>query len=134
MKRRREKKHYRSDRTYWWGLELDGRLIGSVCVVNVDDNDRKGMLGYCLARAFWSKGYATEAAKAVLDYMFTEVGLNRIEASHAVSNAASGRVLEKAGLLLEGRAKDYYFCNAGVQDSNLYGITKARYLRAKQEG
>jgi ribosomal-protein-alanine N-acetyltransferase len=121
-----------SERLYWWGIELGGGLIGSVCAVNVDDLHQKATLGYCLARRFWSKGYATEAVQAVLDYMFAEVGLNRVEASHAVGNISSGRVLQKAGLLLEGRAKDYLFFNAGVQDSNLYGITKAQYLRAKE--
>ena len=119
---------YASDRLYYWGIELAGKLIGSVCVVNVDDLHQKATLGYALARAFWSKGYATEAVQAVLRYMFREVGLNRIEASHAVSNSASGRVLEKAGLILEGRAKDYYFFNCGFQDSNLYAITKNEYL------
>lgn len=120
---------YRSDRMYQWGIELKGRLIGSASIVNVDDLDQKATLGYCLARAYWSNGYATEAVKAVLDYMFNEIGLNRIEASHAVNNIASGRVLEKAGMLLEGQAKDYYFSNAGFQDSRLFGITKAAYLR-----
>jgi len=118
---------YQSDRLYHWGIELEGKLIGYVCVVNVDDNDQKGLMGYALARNFWSKGYTTEAVKAVLRYMFTEIGLNRIEATHAVNNAASGRVLEKAGMIFEGRAKDYYFCNSEFQDSNLYAITKNEY-------
>jgi len=120
---------YRSEELYWWGIELRGQLIGSVCIVNIDSNDRKAALGFCLARKFWSKGYATEAVAAVLEFMFNDVGLNRIEASHSVNNKASGRVLEKAGLLLEGRAKDYYFCNSGFQDSNLYAITKAQHAK-----
>ena len=124
---------YESERLYHWGIELDGALIGSVCMVNVDDNDQKAVLGYCLAREFWSNGYATEAAKAVLEYAFCEINLNRIEASHSVNNSASGRVLEKVGMVLEGRAKDYYYCNAGFQDSNLYAITKEQYMRLKSE-
>ena len=123
---------YESERLYHWGIELAGMLIGSVCVVNVDDNDQKGLLGYCLARAFWSKGYTTEAVQAVLRYMFTEVGLNRIEATHAVGNTASGRVLQKVGLILEGRAKDYYFCSGEFQDSDLYAITKRIYLTSER--
>ena len=119
---------YKSDSTYQWGVELNGGLIGSVSIVGVDDYDQKAVMGYCLARDYWSKGYATEAVKAVLNYMFNEVGINRIEASHSVNNPASGRVLEKAGLLLEGCAKDYYYCNSGFQDSNLYGITKNQYI------
>ncbi len=121
---------YQSERLYHWGIELNGRLIGSVSIVNVDDNDQKALLGYCLAREFWSHGYTTEAVQAVLGYMFTEIGLNRIEASHSVNNTASERVLQKVGMILEGHAKDYYFCNSGFQDSNLYGITKKWYLNS----
>lgn len=120
---------YKSDSTYQWGIELNGKLIGSVSIVNVNDYDQKAILGYCLAREFWSNGYTTEAVKAVLQYMFIEIGLNRIEASHSINNIASGRVLEKIGMLLEGQSKDYYFCNSGFQDSRLFGITKEQYLR-----
>lgn len=120
---------YKSDYTYQWGIELTGKLIGSVSIVNINDYDQKAILGYCLARKFWSNGYTTEAVKAVLRYMFIEIGLNRIEASHSINNIASGRVLEKVGMFLEGQAKDYYFCNSGFQDSRLFGLTKEQYLR-----
>jgi ribosomal-protein-alanine N-acetyltransferase len=122
---------YQSDHTYQWGIELNGALIGSVSIVNVSDYDQKAVLGYCLARKFWSNGYATEAVKAVLNYIFSETGLNRVEASHSVNNIASGRVLEKAGMILEGQSRDYYFCNSGLQDSRLFGITKEQFLRIK---
>lgn len=122
---------YQSDRLYWWGIEHDGGLIGSICAVGVDDGDEKATLGYCLAREHWSQGYATEALKAVLAFLFEEVGFHRLEASHSVNNPASGRVLQKAGLLLEGHAKEYYRCAAGFQDSDLYGLTREDYLRGR---
>ena len=118
---------YESATAYQWGVECNGGLIGSVSIVGVDDFDHKATLGYCIARAFWSQGYATEAVKAVLAFMFQEVGLNRIEASHSVQNIASGRVLEKAGMKREGFAKEYYWCSLGFQDSQLYGITKNQF-------
>lgn len=118
---------YKSDLTYQWGIQFGDDLIGSVCIVNVSNYDQKATLGYCLAKEYWSKGYTTEAVKAVIDYIFLEIGLNRIEASHSVNNIASGRVLEKVGMVLEGYAKDYYFCNSGFQDSKLWAITKKDY-------
>lgn len=120
---------YKSDCTYQWGIELGGKLIGSVSIVNVNDYDQKATLGYCLARKYWSNGYTTEAVKSILRYMFVEIGLNRIEASHSINNIASGRVLEKVGMLLEGQSQDYYFCNSGFQDSRLFGVTKEQFLR-----
>jgi ribosomal-protein-alanine N-acetyltransferase len=122
---------YKSDCTYQWGIELSGRLIGSVSIAGINDFDQKALLGYCVARKYWSNGYATEAVKAVLRYMFSEIGLNRIEASHSVNNPASGRVLEKCGMLLEGQAKDYYLSNSGFQDSRLFGVTKEQYLQSE---
>lgn len=62
----------------------------SVCAVGVDDLDQKAVLGYCLARAYWSKGYTTEAVREVLRYLFEEIGLNRIEASHSVNSKLYG--------------------------------------------
>lgn len=120
---------YKSDYTYQWGIELNKTLIGSISIVNVDDFDQKAVMRYCIEKNFWSNGYATEAVKAVLKYMFIEIGINRIEASHSVNNKASGRVLEKAGMILEGHAKDYYYCNVGFQDSYLYGLTKGMYIK-----
>ena len=119
---------YENIRTYQWGIELTGRLIGSVSVVGVDDHDQKAVMGYCVARKHWSCGYATEAAKAVLTFMFLQVGVNRMEASHSVNNPASGRVLEKAGFLREGLARAYYRCGLGFQDSCLFGLTREDYL------
>jgi ribosomal-protein-alanine N-acetyltransferase len=124
----REVFHYELDDEYQWGIELDGCLIGSVSIVAVDNFDQKALLGYCIAKTFWSKGYATEAVRAVLEFMFSEVGINRIEASHSIRNVASGRVLEKAGLKREGLAKEYYYCSQGFQDSHLYGITRKEYF------
>ena len=53
--------------------------------------------GYCLGRAFWGQGYATEALAAVRDFWFDEVGGAWLGCCHAVENPASGRVMEKAG-------------------------------------
>ena len=124
---------YKSNYTYQWGIELNKELIGSISIINIDDFDQKAVMGYCIKRNFWGNGYATEAAKAVLEYMFNEVGLNRIEASHSVNNKASGRVLEKVGMILEGCAKEYYYSNIGFQDSNLYALTRGEYIKVKKE-
>ena len=124
---------YSSDRTYHWGIEYEGSLVGYVCAACVDDFDRKATLGYAVARACWSQGIATEAVREVLRFLFLEVGLNRVEASHSVNNPASGRVLEKCGLNREGLAREYYFSNSGVQDSYLYGLARTAYLDRGKE-
>lgn len=71
-------------------------------------------VGYCLSRKHWGKGIMTEAYREVLRYLFEEVGFHRIESSHAVPNPASGRGMEKCGLLYEGTfRKEFRLLSAG---------------------
>jgi RimJ/RimL family protein N-acetyltransferase len=59
-------------------------------------------LGYVLGRKFWGQGYMTEAVRAVVDYALAEPEVFRVWAVCDVENAASARVLEKAGMRREG--------------------------------
>ena len=58
-------------------------------------------LGYRLARRYWGRGYASEAAHATIDYGFNVLGLKRIVATIDPGNAASLRVAVKAGMVYE---------------------------------
>jgi len=59
---------------------------------------RVGILGYCLARSAWGRGYATEAARGLVDHGFRALGLTVVRALCDRRNAASIRVMEKVGL------------------------------------
>ncbi|HML46149.1 MAG TPA: GNAT family N-acetyltransferase [Clostridia bacterium] len=124
---------YASNQTYRWGVCLrDGTLIGTVGVSGMDERDERAEIAYCLGRAYWGQGYAAEAIRGVLERMFSEVGLNRIEAYHAVDNPASGRVMQKAGMTLEGHARQKYRTREGFQDCDLYGITREDWETQKE--
>ena len=75
-------------------------LVGVVGLV-LDLANERGSLGYWIGVPYWRLGYATEASRAVLDFGFGAIGLNRIEATHMVRNARSGRVMEKLGMAPE---------------------------------
>lgn len=83
---------------YNWGIcrKTDGMLLGSISFTPPAE-DGMWMPGYCLGRAFWGQGYATEALREVCRFWFEEVQGESLCACHAVENPASGRVLEKAG-------------------------------------
>ncbi len=116
---------YKSAHKYHWGICLkDGEIIGSLSVAGIDEFDSRADLGYCIGKAYWGRGYTSEAVSAVLDYMFSRVGINRIEAYHAVSNLASGRVMQKVGMTREGHARQKYKGRDGFEDSDMYGITR----------
>ena len=112
---------------YCWGIEhkKEGMLIGSVSAEMEDERSKVAGVGYCLGERFWNMGYATEALRAVADYMFYDVGINRLEAYHSIKNPASGRVLSKAGFLPEGHMRQKYITWGGeYQDSDLYGYIR----------
>ena len=68
----------------------------------IDAEHSQAEMGFWLGAQRWGKGYATEAARAVIGYGFERPGLNRICAHHVVRNPASGHVLEKIGMRREG--------------------------------
>jgi ribosomal-protein-alanine N-acetyltransferase len=73
---------------------------------------RVAELGYTLGRAYWGKGYATEAVQGMLDYA-RQLGLRRLEAYSFVDNPASARVLEKAGFTDLGVITRHYPARGG---------------------
>ncbi len=90
-------------RDFIWGIENkeDNRVIGMIEVFDVE-NDRLGNIGYRINPSFWSKGICTEALKRVIDFIFLETTLDRLNAEADIENVASNIVLEKCGFTLEG--------------------------------
>lgn len=89
--------------TYHWAITLGGEVVGDIALVLV--KGERAVTGYCLAKKCWGKGLMTEAYREVLRYLFEEVSFHRIEATHSAENPASGKVMEKCGLLYEGTAR-----------------------------
>ena len=85
-------------------LKDDTELVGAIGL-QIDRGLNKAELGYWIGKPFWNLGYATEATIAILAFGFDELRLNRIQAGHLARNPSSGRVMEKAGLILEGTAR-----------------------------
>jgi RimJ/RimL family protein N-acetyltransferase len=77
-----------------------GTLIGACGVERRDEG--KPELGYWLGTQFWGQGYATEAARAVIDHAFSELGCEDLHSGARISNPASRRVLEKCGFQWTG--------------------------------
>ena len=84
-----------------------GKMIGTIELYNYVPKFF-AELGYSLNPSYWGKGYATEAAKAVVDYGFNVLRLRRIEAGTFETNKQSIRVCEKVGFTKEGILKNSY--------------------------
>jgi [ribosomal protein S5]-alanine N-acetyltransferase len=82
------------------------------------------VLRYCFAEAAWGRGYATEAAGALLGWAFDTLDLNRVQAETDTRNLASARVLEKLGFVREGTLREDCVVNGEVSDSWVYGLLR----------
>ena len=126
-------KEYENAAYYNWVITMDGVPIGNISVVAMSEKNGHAELGYSLGHAYWGRGIMTEAAHAVIAFLFTEVGVNRVGISHAVGNPASGRVAQKCGLTLEGIRREYYKVGSGeLLDLCLYGITRSAWQAQQQ--
>ena len=91
------------DGSWMIALKSSQTVVGSIHLFEIDPQERKAQVGFALAKAYWSQGYATEALIQVLQFAFTQLGLDRVEAWPIRDNlAAAARVLEKAGMHPEG--------------------------------
>jgi RimJ/RimL family protein N-acetyltransferase len=79
----------------------EGMIIGDIAFHVPRSNPRQAYLGYTLARSAWGQGYASEAARKLLDYLFRVLNLHRVIADCDVDNAASIRLLERLGFRRE---------------------------------
>lgn len=84
-------------------------------------------LGYWVGVPYWNHGYTTEAARAVLEYAFAELKLNRVYASYFPRNPASGRVMEKVGMKYEGTLRQHFVRWDKPEDLVYYGILKTEW-------
>jgi [ribosomal protein S5]-alanine N-acetyltransferase len=91
---------YEVGNSYVWAITLQVRniAIGSISVEISNDSSMSCEVGYCIGKAYWSRGIMTEALLAVLHYLFNDVGYQQIQAKHDTQNVASGRVMQKAGM------------------------------------
>jgi [ribosomal protein S5]-alanine N-acetyltransferase len=84
-------------------LKATGELVGCTGL-HFEVAHEKAELGYWIGRPHWGRGYASEAARALVEFGFGVLQLHRIQAHYMAHNPASGRVMENAGLRREGRS------------------------------
>ena len=103
-------------------LKKERSLIGAIGLSSIDYRHRHGELGYWIGKSWWGRGYATESAVAVIEYAFRTLDLHRVYAHHFVRNEASGRVLQKAGMIYEGTMREHVNQWGRFEDIKIYGI------------
>lgn len=124
-------KQYEEPTTFRWivGLKDTNELIGTIDVSKKFLKFGTCEIGYCYGEKFWNKGYATEALKAVIKYLFEECDAELVCAEFMDNNPASGKVMAKAGLKYEGLLRSRVIDKLNRRNDLLsYSITKEEYF------
>lgn len=102
-------------------IELEStQIIGSCGYNSLDFENAKAEIGYDLAKAFWGKGYATEAVDSLVEYAFTALDFNRIEAKVHPDNMNSIKILQKLNFTFEGTLRQTERLNGEFYDLEVY--------------
>jgi RimJ/RimL family protein N-acetyltransferase len=111
-------------------LQATGELVGAIGLT-IAPPTHSAEIGYWIGVPWWGQGIATDAVRALLDFGFTQLGLERMHAHHFARNRASGRVLEKAGLEFEGIRVDAVVKWGRPEDARFYGLSRADWERRR---
>jgi len=103
-------------------------LVGTVRMTILSREQQAADIGYFMDSDYYGRGYATEAARALLDFGFRELKLHRISATADVENQASWRVLERIGMKREGLLRKDKFIRGEWRDFYLYAILEEDFL------
>ena len=112
-------------------LKESDRYIGNCGLVTVSKTHKNAEVGYFIDVSQWGKGYATEACKKIINFGFKEHQLNRIYSRCMVRNIASRKVMEKCGMVWEGRHKQEFLKGNVYEDMDYLAILAEDYFKTK---
>ena len=108
-------------------LHDGGELVGT-CGLRLELPHARAEIGYWVGREYWGRGVATEAARAVIDYAFTRLGVRRVYAHFYTRNPASGAVMRKLGMTHEGKLRGHVLKWGVFEDIELYGVLRDEWV------
>lgn len=120
-------KNYENKNFYKWAITLKENInepIGDISVNELNEITSTAIIGYVLSKSYWNQGIMTEALKAVINFLFNEVKVKKIDATHDVNNVNSGKVMQKSGMKYIKTIYKASKNNQGVCDVCYYSIKK----------
>ena len=106
------------------GLQATGQLIGDCAAMQQAGDPRQCEIGFTIAPDYQGRGYATEAVRLLLTYLFTARGKHRVTAYVDARNAASIALLERLGLRREGHLRESSWAKGEWTDDLVYGLLR----------
>ncbi len=110
-------------------IAAEGRPIGDVNLFQIETRSRNALMGLSIwRREDWSKGYGTDAMRAMLRWAFQHLNLHRIELSVDVNNRRAIHVYEKLGFVCEGRRREQHYDGGRYHDELIMGILDHEFV------
>ena len=122
---------YKKAKFYDWGIEFEGKMIGTCGFSVFDLENNSAQIGYVLNSHYWNKGIAREAVAVLLRVGFEMLGLERIEARYMEENIGSERVAIKSGFSKEGVLRNAIYSKMTYRNIGICAITKEDYFTTK---
>lgn len=121
--------HYDDQHAVQWGITLQGddHVVGTCGFYRWDRSDRHVDIGYHIVPSLWGRGYATEAARAVVGWCFQNLGVHRIQADCTEGHTASERVMIKCGFKLEGTWRESCWEHGRFVNIRQYGLLQPEF-------
>lgn len=116
---------------YWAICDKEtNEMVGMTSITNIDWRNRKVFWGgMTIAKEYWHKGYAMAANALVLNYVFEELGMNKITTNYLVEHNISRKILEKCGFKIEGIARQDIYKNGSFHDIEYVSLLKEEYFK-----
>lgn len=120
--------------TFAFAITVEDKAVGSIGVFRQENIHRQtAEMGYYIAEAYWGRGIMTEAVRQTCEYVFAKSDIMRLYAEPFAYNAASCRVLEKAGFQYEGTLRNNAVKNGRVLDMKMYALLSPSQNRIPAE-
>ena len=117
---------------YWFVRRIgDAKLIGTICIVDIDYGRQSVLWGYAIDPQYWGQGYILEMQEVLKKYGFEELCLNRISGITVIDNEPTISSVMAAGAKNEGILRQYYKTEEGFKDAWAYSILAEDYLEDK---
>jgi ribosomal-protein-serine acetyltransferase len=118
---------YSQQKEVSFAILLNGRAVGRIGLHYLNLQNKNAAIGYWLTKDATGKGVVIKSCKALIDYGFNELGLNRIEIKAAVGNGKSQAIPEKLGFRKEGIMREAELVNNKFLDLFLYSMLRAEW-------
>jgi ribosomal-protein-alanine N-acetyltransferase len=118
-----------------WGITQkdEGKVIGTCGYYGFHFWNKRASFGYELGSDYWRQGIMTQAIRAMINFGFDEMELNRVQALVMPKNVASIRMLEKLGFEREGRLEEYErWGSKGFVDLFIFALLRKAWSRSEK--